>query len=89
MTKRIYPVFLLLASVFMLTACVSEEDDIFDTYRRKRAQALYSEDERQTIRQSHNNPQIKELYEKYLGKPGSHKAHKLLHTTYAAREGFN
>ena len=30
MTKRIYPVFLLLASVFMLTACVSEEDDIFD-----------------------------------------------------------
>lgn len=66
----------------------NEEDDIYDTYRRKRAQALYSEDERQTIRQSHNNPQIKELYERFLGEPNSHKAHELLHTTYARREGF-
>ena len=55
----------------------------------KRAQALYSEDERQEIRQSHNNPQIIELYEKFLDEPNSHKAHKLLHTHYAAREGFN
>jgi len=65
-----------------------EDDDIIDTYKEKRAQALYSEDERQTIRQSHNNPQIIELYEKYLTEPNSHKAHKLLHTSYAAREGF-
>ena len=65
-----------------------KDNDIYDTYRRKRAQALYSEDERQTIRQSHNNPQIRELYEKFLGEPNSHKAHELLHTTYAAREGF-
>ena len=47
------------------------------------------EDERQVVRQSHNNPQIIELYEKYLDEPNSHKAHKLLHTHYAAREGFN
>ncbi len=67
----------------------NEGDDILDTYKEKRAQALYSEDERQTLRQSHNNPQIIELYEKYLGEPNSHKAHELLHTTYAAREGFN
>ena len=33
--------------------------------------------------------QIIELYEKFLGEPNSHKAHELLHTTYAAREGFN
>ncbi len=66
-----------------------EDDDILDTYKEKRAQALYTEDERQVIRQSHNNPQIKELYEKFLGEPNSHKAHELLHTTYAAREGFN
>ena len=66
----------------------NEEDDIFDTYRRKRAQALYSEDERQTIRQSHNNPQVKELYEKFLGEPNSHKAHELLHTTYSWKEAF-
>lgn len=67
----------------------NESDDILDTYKEKRAQALYSEDERQTLRQSHKNPQIIELYEKYLGEPNSHKAHELLHTTYAAREGFN
>ncbi len=66
-----------------------EDDDILDTYKQKRAKALYSEDERQVIRQSHNNPQIIELYEKYLGEPNSHKAHELLHTTYAGREGFN
>jgi len=67
----------------------NEDDDILDTYKEKRANALYSEDERQTLRQSHNNPQIKELYEKFLGEPNSHKAHELLHTTYAGREGFN
>ena len=67
----------------------NEADDILDTYKEKRAQALYSEDERQVLRQSHKNPQIIELYEKYLGEPNSHKAHELLHTTYAAREGFN
>ncbi len=67
----------------------NEEDDILDTYKEKRAKALYSEDERQTVRQSHNNPQIQELYAKYLGEPNSHKAHELLHTTYAARVGFN
>ena len=63
----------------------NEADDIMDTYREKRAQALYSEDERQKIRQSHNNPQIKELYEKFLGEPNSHLAHELLHTSYAGR----
>ena len=67
----------------------NEDDDILDTYRQKRANALYSEDERLVLRQSHNNPQIKELYEKFLGEPNSHKAHELLHTTYAGREGFN
>jgi NADP-reducing hydrogenase subunit HndD len=67
----------------------NEDDDIIDTYKEKRAKALYTEDERQTIRQSHNNPQIVELYEKFLGEPNSHKAHELLHTTYAGKIGFN
>ncbi len=67
----------------------NEDDDIMDTYKEKRAQALYKEDEGCAIRQSHNNPQIKELYEKFLGEPNSHKAHELLHTTYAGRVGFN
>ena len=66
----------------------NEDLDILDTYKEKRAAALYSEDERQAIRQSHNNPQIKALYEQFLGEPNSHKAHELLHTTYAARDAF-
>ena len=68
----------------------NEDDDILDTYKAKRAQALYSEDERQVIRQSHNNTQIQELYAKFLGEPNSHKAHELLHTTYNKnRERFD
>lgn len=66
-----------------------EDIDILDTYKEKRAAALYSEDERNTVRQSHNNMQVKALYDEFLGEPNSHKAHELLHTTYAAREGFN
>ena len=66
-----------------------EDIDILDTYKEKRAEALYSEDERNAVRQSHNNMQVKALYDEFLGEPNSHKAHELLHTTYAAREGFN
>ncbi|MBP0989772.1 MAG: iron hydrogenase small subunit, partial [Oscillospiraceae bacterium] len=66
----------------------NEDIDILDTYKQKRAEALYSEDERQVIRQSHNNPQIKALYDQFLGKPNSHKAHELLHTSYKARTAF-
>lgn len=66
----------------------NEDIDIMDTYREKRAAALYSEDERQVLRQSHNNPQIKALYDEFLGAPNSHKAHELLHTSYAARVPF-
>ena len=68
----------------------NEDDDILDTFKAKRANALYSEDERQVVRQSHNNTQIQELYEKFLGEPNSHLAHELLHTTYNKdRERFN
>lgn len=63
----------------------NEEDDIFDTYREKRAQVLYSEDEKQTIRQSHNNPQIAEIYKDFFGEPCSEKAEDYLHTSYNAK----
>ena len=48
----------------------------------RRAAAIYSEDERKTIRKSHENPSIIRLYREFLGEPGSHKAHSLLHTEY-------
>ncbi len=66
----------------------NEDADILDTFKTKRAAALYSEDEKQVVRQSHNNPQIKALYDEFLGEPNSHKAHELLHTTYKARKPF-
>ena len=66
----------------------NEEPDILDTYKQKRANALYSEDERQTLRQSHKNEQVKKLYDEFLGEPNSHKAHELLHTSYKEREAF-
>ncbi len=52
----------------------------------KRRQAIYSIDERATMRKSHENPSIKKLYEEYLGEPGSELAHKLLHTHYTERQ---
>ena len=66
----------------------NEEDNILDTYRAKRAAALYQEDAMKGTRRSHENEQIQQLYEEFLGKPNSHKAHELLHTTYAARERY-
>ncbi len=53
--------------------------------RVKRAAALYTEDERKSIRKSHENPAIQQLYKEFLGEPGSERAHHLLHTTYTER----
>ena len=67
----------------------NEEPDILDTYKAKRASALYQEDESKALRVSHKNPQIIKLYEDYLDEPNSHKAHELLHTHYSAKEKFS
>ena len=49
---------------------------------KARTKAIYQEDEQKTIRKSHENPYIIKLYEEFLGKPMSEKAHHLLHTHY-------
>ena len=56
--------------------------------QRKRAEAMYSIDERSTIRKSHENPILKEIYKEYIGKPGNHRAHELLHTHYTPMEEY-
>ena len=56
--------------------------------RTERAKAIYEEDRDLPIRKSHENPRIKMLYDEYFEKPGSHKAHKLLHTHYTKRENY-
>ena len=57
----------------------------FEDLRELRAKALYSEDAGKTLRLSHLNPDVQKLYEEYMEKPGSHKAHEILHTTYVKR----
>ncbi len=56
--------------------------------KAKRAAGLYAEDKNLPVRKSHENPDIKLLYSEFLEKPGSHKAHELLHTHYTARPKF-
>ena len=57
--------------------------------RKLRADALYTIDEKSTIRKSHENPVVKKIYEEYLEEPGSYRAEKLLHTHYKKREKYN
>jgi NADH-quinone oxidoreductase subunit G len=53
-----------------------------DEIRKKRMAGIYSDDEQSAVRCSHDNPEIKRIYEDFLEQPLSHKAHKYLHTTY-------
>jgi NADP-reducing hydrogenase subunit HndD len=52
---------------------------------KKRQRAIYQEDSKKSIRKSHENPYILKLYDEFLGKPMSEKAHHLLHTQYFDR----
>lgn len=61
---------------------------VTDEVRKARTKALYKDDEKSTIRQSHNNPEIKKIYDDYLGKPLGEKSHKLLHTKYIELENY-
>jgi len=56
--------------------------------KSERAKALYAEDKAAKVRKSHENPDVIKIYEEYLGEPGGHKAHELLHTHYTARPKF-
>jgi len=60
----------------------NEDPNILDTYRQKRADVLYSIDEKCVIRQSHNNPDIIKAYQDFLGQPCQGVAEELLHTSY-------
>jgi NADH-quinone oxidoreductase subunit G/NADP-reducing hydrogenase subunit HndD len=50
-------------------------------YRAKRIAGLYDDDRHLTLRKSHENPEVKQLYEEFLKEPCGHLSHKLLHTT--------
>jgi len=56
--------------------------------RDKRARAIYAEDAGKPIRKSHENPEIKQIYEEFLHEPLGEMSHKLLHTKYRERIKF-
>ncbi len=60
----------------------------FIDLKARRAEALYTADRNSEVRKSHENEAIKTLYTEYLGEPGSHKAHEILHTSYVARKKY-
>lgn len=60
----------------------------FVDLKARRAEALYTADRNNAVRKSHENQAIKTLYTEFLGKPGSHKAHEILHTSYVARKKY-
>ena len=60
----------------------------FVDLRARRAAALYEADKDMPLRKSHESEAVKRLYAEFLGEPGSHKAHELLHTTYVARSRY-
>ena len=53
--------------------------------REVRAKVLYNADKKLDVRKSHENSAIKMIYDEFFGKPGSHKAHEILHTSYVKR----
>lgn len=56
--------------------------------REKRMAAIYEEDMSMTIRKSHENPEIIQIYKEFLGEPLGHKSHELLHTHYKERQRY-
>jgi NADH-quinone oxidoreductase subunit G len=56
-----------------------------DVIRKQRTAGIYTDDEKCQHRCSHQNPFINQVYKEFLGEPGGHKAHELLHTKYVER----
>ncbi|MBR2801856.1 MAG: [Erysipelotrichaceae bacterium] len=71
-----------------IVSSVIKNKEGLDSYRLKRAKALYDEDKIMPKRKSHENQQIQELYRDYLGEPGGELSHHYLHTTYAPKPRF-
>ena len=48
----------------------------------ERGKNLYDLDQHAELRFSHENPDVRTMYERFFGNPNSHKAHMLLHTIH-------
>ena len=56
--------------------------------RDMRARAIYEEDMGMSLRKSHENPEVVQVYKEFLGEPNGHRSHELLHTTYVERNRY-
>ncbi len=63
---------------------------LLEEYRQiayeNRKKSLYDHDRKLELRKSHENPDIKKIYDEFLGEPLGHKSHHLLHTKYVSRK---
>ena len=60
----------------------------FTDLKGLRAAALYRQDEKMTVRKSHENPMLQKVYKDFLGEPGGHRAHELLHCHYVPHKRY-
>ncbi len=60
----------------------------FTDVRAARAAGLYADDKALPVRKSHENPDVKKIYEDFFGEPNSHLAHEILHTGYTIRKKY-
>ena len=54
-----------------------------DATRKERIASLYRRDETMALRKSHDNEEIKQLYQEFYGHPLSELAEAMLHTAYS------
>ena len=62
---------------------------VTDEIRKARMAGLMADDKNSVKRCSHQNPDIKKLYDEFLGSPLSNRSHHLLHTSYKERKLYN
>ena len=55
----------------------------------QRGQQLYALDDERPLRQSHNNPDVKAIYDQFLEKPLSELAEHLLHSNHVKEKNYN
>jgi len=55
---------------------------IWEELAEVRGDNLFKLDANSFLRYSHENPSVQAIYEKFLGKPLSHKSHELLHSNH-------
>ncbi|MFV0440426.1 MAG: NADH-dependent [FeFe] hydrogenase, group A6 [Lachnospirales bacterium] len=65
----------------------ARDGERFDVWTLRK-DAIYQIDKDLPLRKSHENPFIIKLYDEFLDKPNSHKAHKYLHTHYTRRHKY-